>query len=79
MINKKVFEEKKSSFERAKHPISFETGKLAVQTDATVLVKYQGNDLLFTLCMDKNPHPDKDFLPLMIDFRESYSAAGRIA
>jgi len=29
--------------------------------------------------MDKNPRPGTDFLPLMIDYRESYSAAGRIS
>ncbi|NOZ44600.1 MAG: hypothetical protein GXP45_05695 [bacterium] len=34
---------------------------------------------MHTICMDKTPNPDKDFLPLMVDYRESYSAAGRIA
>jgi polyribonucleotide nucleotidyltransferase len=29
--------------------------------------------------MDKDPKEGTDFLPLMIDYRESYSAAGRIA
>jgi polyribonucleotide nucleotidyltransferase len=29
--------------------------------------------------MSKDPNLDSDFLPLLIDFRESYSAAGRIA
>lgn len=29
--------------------------------------------------MEKNPRPETDFMPLMIDFRESYAAAGRIA
>ena len=28
--------------------------------------------------MEKNPRSDSDFLPLMIDFRESFSAAGRL-
>jgi polyribonucleotide nucleotidyltransferase len=79
MVNKKVFDEKNFSFERAGSSMSFETGKLAVQTDATILIGYQDNSLLCTLCMQKNPRPETDFLPLMIDFRESYSAAGRIA
>jgi len=28
--------------------------------------------------MEKKPRPDSDFLPLMLDIRESFSAAGRI-
>jgi polyribonucleotide nucleotidyltransferase len=28
--------------------------------------------------MNKNPVPTTDFLPLMVDMRESFSAAGRI-
>ena len=79
MANKKQFDQKQFSFERAGHSLSVETGKLAVQTDATILLSYQGNSLLTTMCMQKDPRPETDFLPLMIDYRESYSAAGRIA
>jgi len=79
MATKKVFEEKKSSFDRGWKIINFETGKFAVQADSSVLVQFQGNDLLFSVCMDNDPDTDKDFLPLAVDFRESYSAAGRIA
>ncbi|MEI7477319.1 MAG: hypothetical protein WCJ81_02025 [bacterium] len=33
---------------------------------------------MVTAVMNKNPDPNKDFLPLTVDFRESYSAAGKI-
>lgn len=36
------------------------------------------NVLLFTVVMDNNPRPDLDFLPLTIDYREMFSAGGKI-
>jgi len=79
MANKKTFETKQFSIDRDWKELSFENGKLAVQTDSTILVSFEETSLLCTVCMDKKAEEDKDFLPLMLDFRESYSAAGRIA
>jgi len=79
MVTQKVFEQEKISFDREGKKVSFDTGKLAVQTDGTTVLNFEENALMYTVCMDKNPNPNKDFLPLMLDFRESYSAAGRIA
>lgn len=56
----------------------FKTGKLAPQADGAVVVSLGETILLVTAVMEKNPDPTKDFLPLTIDFRESYSAAGKI-
>jgi polyribonucleotide nucleotidyltransferase len=50
-----------------------------MQADSSIRLQYGDNVLLFTTCMDKEPREGTDFLPLMIDYRESYSAAGRIA
>jgi polyribonucleotide nucleotidyltransferase len=58
--------------------ISFEIGKLAVQADASVRMQFGENVILYSTVMEKNPKEGTDFLPLMIDMRESYSAAGRI-
>ena len=58
--------------------ISFEMGKLAVQADASVRMQFGENVILYSTVMEKNPREGTDFLPLMIDMRESYSAAGRI-
>ncbi len=78
-VVKKEFELKKHSFEWAWKTMSFETWKLAMQADSSIRFQYWENVLLFTTCMDKNTRPGTDFLPLMIDYRESYSAAGRIS
>jgi polyribonucleotide nucleotidyltransferase len=67
------------SSEWAGRKISFETGKLAPQADSSIRFQYGDNVILNTVCMSKDPNLDSDFLPLLIDFRESYSAAGRIA
>jgi polyribonucleotide nucleotidyltransferase len=41
-------------------------------------VRFDDNVFLVTAVMKRNPDPNKDFLPLTVDFRESYSAAGKI-
>ncbi len=78
-VTKKQFQTVDFSTELAGRKISFETWKLAMQADSSIRLQYWDNALLFTTCMDKNPKEWTDFLPLMIDYRESYSAAGRIA
>ncbi|HBB04228.1 TPA: hypothetical protein DCZ39_05045 [Patescibacteria group bacterium] len=77
-IKKKVFEIHAQSFDREGKKLSFETGKLAVQADCSLKLQFGDNVLLCSTVMEKNPRPDSDFLPLMIDFRESFSAAGRL-
>lgn len=66
------------SFDREGKQISFETGKLAVQATSSIKVQFGENVFLIATVMEKNPRPDSDFLPLMIDVRESFSAAGRL-
>lgn len=77
-IKKREFELHTQSFEREGKKLSFETGKLAVQADCSLRMQFQDNVILCSTVMEKNPRSDSDFLPLMIDFRESYSAAGRL-
>ncbi len=77
-IKKKEFTLQTQSFDREGKPLSFETGKLAVQADCSLKIQFGDNELLCSTVMEKNPRPDSDFLPLMIDFRESFSAAGRL-
>ena len=78
MTVKKTFDEKKFTTNREWKMLSLETWKLAVQADSSVLLKFQENALLFSTVMQKNPKPDMDFLPLMVDFRESFSAAWKL-
>ena len=79
MVVKKQFEIARQSTVRYGKPISFEMGKLAVQADASIRMQMGENVMLYSTVMEKNPKEGLDFLPLMIDMRESYSAAGRIA
>ena len=58
--------------------MTFEQGKLAMQADSGITVKFEDWAVLFTTVMNKNPVPTTDFLPLMVEMRESFSAAGRI-
>lgn len=73
--SKRTPQELSSSFTRGNHAIKFATGKLAPQADGAVVVSLDDNMFLVTAVMKKNPDPNKDFLPLTVDFRESYSAA----
>jgi len=78
-VTRKQFQTVEFSADVAGRKLSLESGKLAMQADSSIRFQYWENVLLFTTCMDKNPREWTDFLPLMIDYRESYSAAGRIA
>ncbi|MBP7506772.1 MAG: polyribonucleotide nucleotidyltransferase [Prolixibacteraceae bacterium] len=57
--------------------ISIETGKLAKQADGSVVVKMGGTMLLATVVSATEANEDVDFMPLSVDYREKFSAAGR--
>ncbi len=57
--------------------ITIETGKVAKQTDGAVVLKMNNTVLLATVCAAKDAVPGTDFMPLQVDYREQYSAAGR--
>lgn len=79
MVVRKQFELARQSMTWQGREISLEKGKLAVQADASIRMQMGENVMLYSTVMEKNPKEGLDFLPLMIDMRESYSAAGRIA
>jgi len=58
--------------------ITIETGKLARQADGAVVLQMGGTMLLATIVSNKNAMEGVDFLPLTVDYREKFSAAGRI-
>jgi len=58
--------------------VTIETGKLAKQADGAVVVKMGGTMLLATVVAAKDANPGVDFLPLTVDYREKFSAAGRV-
>lgn len=57
--------------------ISIETGKVAKQADGAAVVRLGNTVLLATVCAAKDAVPGTDFMPLQVDYREQYSAAGR--
>jgi len=42
------------------------------------LVKFDGIEFLTAATINKSPNPNKDFMPLMVDFREMFYSAGKI-
>ncbi|KAF2339902.1 polyribonucleotide nucleotidyltransferase [Flavobacterium tistrianum] len=57
--------------------ISIETGKLAKQADGSVVVRLGNCMLLATAVSARTSNPGVDFLPLTVDYREKFAAAGR--
>ena len=57
--------------------INIETGKLAKQADGSVVVKMGETMLLATVVSAKEAAENVDFMPLSVDYREKFAAAGR--
>ena len=57
--------------------ITIETGKVAKQADGSVVLRMGNTVLLATVCAAKDAVPGTDFMPLQVDYRELYAAAGR--
>lgn len=58
--------------------ISIETGRLAKQADGSVWLTMGKTMLLATVCAAKDAVPGTDFMPLQVEYREKFSANGRI-
>lgn len=57
--------------------ITIETGKLAKQADGSVVVRMCDTMMLATVVSARTANEDVDFMPLSVDYREKFSAAGR--
>lgn len=57
--------------------ITIETGKVAKQADGSAVLRMGNTVLLATVCAAKEAVPGTDFMPLQVDYREQYAAAGR--
>jgi len=57
--------------------INIETGKLAKQADGSVVVRMGNTMLLATVVSATEAKEDVDFMPLSVEYKESYAAAGR--
>ncbi len=57
--------------------ITLETGKLAKQADGSVVLRHGETMLLATVVSAKEAKEGVDFMPLTVDYRENYAAAGK--
>jgi polyribonucleotide nucleotidyltransferase len=57
--------------------ITIETGKLAKQADGSVVVRLGDTMLLATVVSAKEAKEDVDFMPLSVEYKEKFAAAGR--
>ena len=57
--------------------ITIATGKLAKQADGSVVVRMGDAMLLATAVSARTSNPGVDLLPLTVDYREKFAAAGR--
>lgn len=57
--------------------VSIETGKLAKQADGACVVRLGDTMLLATVVAKKEAAENVDFMPLSVEYREKYAAAGR--
>ena len=59
-------------------PLTIETGKVARQADACVVVTYGETTVMCAVVSDKSPKPGLDFFPLTVNYIEKAYAAGKI-
>ena len=74
MQDKKITESIKLDKNRS---IEISTGKLARQADGAVEIRMGNTVMLATVVANKDIKDDIDFLPLTVDYREKFYAAGR--
>ncbi len=59
-------------------PLTIETGKIARQADACVIVTYGETTVMCAVVSDKSPKPGLDFFPLTVNYIEKAYSAGKI-
>ena len=58
--------------------LRLETGRIARQSNGSVLVSLEGTTVLATVNAAKEPREDIDFFPLQVEYREKHYAGGKI-
>jgi len=68
----------RKQFQFGQHTVTFETGEIARQADAAVMVEMAGTVVLVTVVGQKEASEHRDFFPLTVNYQEKTYAAGRI-
>jgi len=65
-------------FQYGAHTVSIETGEIARQATAAVMVDMDGSTVLVTVVAAKEATPGQDFFPLTVNYQERAYAAGKV-
>ncbi|MCS6996595.1 MAG: polyribonucleotide nucleotidyltransferase [Casimicrobiaceae bacterium] len=68
----------KKSITYGRHTLTLETGEIARQADAAVLVSLDDTVVLVTAVAKREVKEGQDFFPLTVDYQEKFYATGRI-
>ncbi|PLY13611.1 MAG: polyribonucleotide nucleotidyltransferase [Sedimenticola sp.] len=68
----------KKEFKFGDHKVTLETGEIARQADAAVMINMADTVVLCTVVGAKSPSVGRDFFPLTVDYQEKTYAAGKI-
>ncbi len=68
----------KKTFQYGKHTVTLETGEIARQSTAAVMVNMDDTAVLVTVVGRKEAEPGRDFFPLTVNYQERAYAAGKI-
>ncbi len=66
------------TFQYGQNTVTIETGEIARQATAAVMINMDDTVLLVTVVGQKNAVPGRDFFPLTVNYQEKFYAAGRI-
>ena len=73
-----MFDIKKVELEWAGKKLIIETGRIARQADASVIVTYGGTTVMSNVVAAKQAKPDIDFFPLTVNYQEKFYSVGKI-
>ncbi|MGB5586719.1 MAG: polyribonucleotide nucleotidyltransferase [Gammaproteobacteria bacterium] len=68
----------KKTFQYGNHTVTLETGEIARQADAAVIVNMSDTVVLVTAVGRREAKPDQHFFPLTVNYQEKTYAAGKI-
>ena len=73
-----MFDINKIEIDWAGKKLTLETGKIARQADASVLVTYGGTTVMANVVASEEQNPNMDFFPLTVNYQEKFYAVGKI-
>ncbi len=78
VIGRSMFDIHRKEISWGGRPLIMETGRIARQADAAVMVTYGETTVLATVVAEKKPREGLDFFPLTVHYQEKTYAAGKI-